>query len=353
RPAGGQHERHLHRHQAALAGPGVRRGSGQSRRGAAGDPGTPALSPMLITVSGLDGAGKSTLIAWLRATLEEQGHSVAVLHMNDAIGVYAYVRRLRNRLLRPLGRAVAPPHPTPLHSPSVPQPGAPRLRRVWRRVRYALVWSRTVRRCVYPIDLLIFALHRLYLEKLTKRVLVMDRYFYDTLVDLSHGGPRHGNRLLEMLTPTPDLPGLLNVPPERAFGRKGEYSVDYLARRWTAYQAVFDRVAGCGRLPATEPEAERASLWEVVTIRQPLGLPATAPPPAATTSAPPLRVLMVTCDWPTPDRPRTTQFIKRQAEFLQAAGVAVEVFHFRGGRKLWNYLRAWVQVRRRLARGGY
>ena len=306
---------------------------------------------MLITFSGVDGAGKSTLIAWLRATLEEQGHSVAVLHMNDDIGVYAYVRRLRNRLLRMLGRAVAPPHPTPLDPPSVPQPGAPRLRRVLRRVRYALVWSRAVRRCVYPIDLLIFALHRLYLEKLTKRVLLMDRYFYDTLVDLSNGGPRHGNRLLEMLTPTPDLPVLLDVPPERAYGRKGEYSVDYLARRWTAYQAVFGRVAGCVRLPNTEPEAARARLWEVVTIRQPLGLP--APAPADPTAAPPLRVLMVTCDWPTPDRPRTTQFIKRQAEFLQAAGVAVEVFHFRGGRKLWNYLRAWVQVRRRLARGGY
>ncbi len=220
---------------------------------------------MLITFSGVDGAGKSTLIAWLRTTLEGQGHSVAVLHMNDDIGVYAYVRRLRDRLLRLLGRTVPPPHPTPPDSPSVPQAGAPRLRRALRRIRYALVWSRTVRRCVYPIDLLIFALHRLYLEKLRKRVLVMDRYFYDTLVDLSNDGPRSGNRLLEMLTPTPHVPVLLDVPPERAFGRKGEYSVDYLERRWTAYQAVFGRVAGCVRLPNTEPQEARATLWQVVT----------------------------------------------------------------------------------------
>src|SRR5439155_1616282 len=37
----------------------------------------------------------------------------------------------------------------------------------------------------------------------------------------------------------------------------------------------------------------------------------------------PIRVLMVTSDWPTPGQPRTTYFIKRQAEFLQAAGVLV------------------------------
>ena len=38
-----------------------------------------------------------------------------------------------------------------------------------------------------------------------------------------------------------------------------------------------------------------------------------------TTSAA-IRVLMITSEWPVPDgRPRTTFFIKRQAEFLQAA----------------------------------
>lgn len=67
----------------------------------------------------------------------------------------------------------------------------------------------------------------------------------------------------------------------------------------------------------------------------------------------PIRVLMVTSDWPTPGQPRTTYFIKRQAEFLQAAGVQLEVFHFRGRRNPWNYLSAWWRLRRRLARGSY
>ena len=67
----------------------------------------------------------------------------------------------------------------------------------------------------------------------------------------------------------------------------------------------------------------------------------------------PIRVLMVTSDWPTPGQPRTTYFIKRQAEFLQAAGVLVDVFHFRGRRNPWNYLSAWWRLRRRLARNYY
>src|SRR5207249_2779433 len=40
-----------------------------------------------------------------------------------------------------------------------------------------------------------------------------------------------------------------------------------------------------------------------------------------------IRVLMITSVWPTPGQPRTSYFIRRQAEFLQAAGVDVDVFH--------------------------
>ncbi len=42
----------------------------------------------------------------------------------------------------------------------------------------------------------------------------------------------------------------------------------------------------------------------------------------------PFRVLMVTSEWPAPGMSRTAHFIKRQADFLRAAGVDVEVFPF-------------------------
>ena len=74
---------------------------------------------MLITFSGLDGAGKSTLIEWLRVALEAQRHRVAVLHLEHNVGVYATVRRVRDGVVRlarreagaawPAGRASRPP----------------------------------------------------------------------------------------------------------------------------------------------------------------------------------------------------------------------------------------------------
>ncbi|MEO7986947.1 MAG: glycosyltransferase [Gemmatimonadales bacterium] len=57
---------------------------------------------------------------------------------------------------------------------------------------------------------------------------------------------------------------------------------------------------------------------------------------------------MITSGWPTPGRPQTTHFIKRQAEFLRDAGVHVDVFHFRGAKNPWKYALAWLRVRPRL-----
>jgi glycosyltransferase involved in cell wall biosynthesis len=62
---------------------------------------------------------------------------------------------------------------------------------------------------------------------------------------------------------------------------------------------------------------------------------------------------MITTGWPQPGKPQTTHFIKRQAEFLRAHGVDVDVFYFRAFGRPLAYLRAWIEVQRRLRRGGY
>ena len=208
---------------------------------------------MLITFSGLDGAGKSTLIAWLRSALEGSGHGVTVLHMNDDVGVYAYLRRARDLLTRSRAPAAA-------RSPSTKVPRG--------RLRQAIVWNRTLRWCLYPLDLLIFAVHRIYVEKVTKRVLLMDRYFFDTLVDLSRGSQR-GNGLLQALTPVPDLAVWVDVPPEQAVARKHEYPLEYLRARWSAYKAVFNHVPRYVRVANIEVESARRLLWHVVLARMP------------------------------------------------------------------------------------
>ena len=55
----------------------------------------------------------------------------------------------------------------------------------------------------------------------------------------------------------------------------------------------------------------------------------------------PIRVLMVTSEWPTPENPFGVPFLVQQVEFLRRAGVQVDVFFFRGAKRPINYFRAW------------
>ena len=215
---------------------------------------------MLITFSGLDGAGKSTLIDWLRTRLEAQGHRVAVFHMNDHVGLYAYLRAARDRTV---GDSTVRPADT----------GA-RVKPVLRRVRNAIVWNKPLRRWIYLLDLGVFFCYRLILEQARDRVLIMDRYFYDTLVDVSDGRRWFWVRLLERLTPTPTVPVFLDIGPEESFRRKGEYSVDYLRRRYHAYRQVFEWVPSVVHVVNDDFDVSRAALWRGIAQRIPFCSPA-------------------------------------------------------------------------------
>jgi len=69
-------------------------------------------------------------------------------------------------------------------------------------------------------------------------------------------------------------------------------------------------------------------------------------------SAAPLRVLMITSEWAS-DLGHTAHFIARQVRFLRTAGVDVDVFSFRGGRRPLRYLAAWARLQLRLVRQRY
>lgn len=219
---------------------------------------------MLITFSGLDGAGKSTLIEFLSATFERQHRPVVVLRLNDQIGVYAYLRGLRDIVLRRRTDVLPPGMPDPRARVQANGRG---VRALLSRVRTAILWNEPVRRLLYPLDLFVFLLYRAYLEKIKGRVLIMDRYFYDTLVDVSTGGDRLWTRLLARITPMPTVPVFLDVTPEESHRRKGEFSVDYLRRRYAGYQRVFSSVPGTVRLANTDLDATKAALLSAIGDR--------------------------------------------------------------------------------------
>ncbi len=234
---------------------------------------------MLITFSGLDGAGKSTLIEWLRATLEAQRRPVAVLHMANDVGVYAYTRMLRDAVtgLVPRSNGAHDGPAAVASAAGTKEEGRPgRIGTTLRRIRNAIVWSTIIRRLIYPVDLVVFLCYRAYIEGIRQRVLIMDRYFYDTLVDVSGRGGGEGGgtgarwawiRLLKLITPTPTLPVLLDIGPEESYARKGEYSVEYLRHRWLAYQQVFPWVRACVRIPNDDLATAKAALRRAVRER--------------------------------------------------------------------------------------
>jgi thymidylate kinase len=106
-------------------------------------------------------------------------------------------------------------------------------------LRRAVLWNKPVRRILYLADLLIFLVYWGYYHRVKHSVLIMDRYFYDTLVDVA--GPRSWGylRFLAAITPEPSIAVLLDVGPEVAFARKGERSLEELRQRSWAYKRVF------------------------------------------------------------------------------------------------------------------
>jgi teichuronic acid biosynthesis glycosyltransferase TuaC len=67
----------------------------------------------------------------------------------------------------------------------------------------------------------------------------------------------------------------------------------------------------------------------------------------------PLRVFMITSEWPTPEKPHEVPFIVRQVRFLREAGVDITLFPFRGRKNPLNYWHAWREAQTRIKSGTF
>jgi thymidylate kinase len=199
---------------------------------------------VLLTFSGLDGSGKSTLIAGLRDVLESAGRPVVVLTMYDHVGVYAAVRILRDRLM---GRPRQPS--APATDAVVPGEGADAAVEAPVGRLTALIRSRRVRRIAYALDLGLFRVYRAYQEQARGRILILDRYFYDSIIELAEGVSEAELLALLRWVPTPDVPIYIDAAPEVAFARKREYSVERLTERARLYRTLFAAVDGALVVP--------------------------------------------------------------------------------------------------------
>lgn len=208
---------------------------------------------MLISFSGLDGAGKSTLIEGLKRALEKRGYRVIALRMYDHIVFYSFLRNLRDGMKKILGankrNGVAPaPRDYSLVRPSAnlrdPKIGVEDKNGFLLRCLYRIVRSQFMKRIVLFLDLISLVLRRFYEEKLRKRILIVDRYLYDFLADVAdlRGKKWSFIKFFIRISPVPDLPVFVDVPAKRAFERKQEYPIAYMEWRRATYRKTFEGI---------------------------------------------------------------------------------------------------------------
>ena len=167
---------------------------------------------IIVTFSGIDGSGKSTQIDCLVAHVRSRGGDPTYLwsrvgYTGGFEALKAIARRLLGRRLPASGDLAARERTL----------GRPWLRKIWLRLALAdLLWTYGV---------------RVRTARARGRVVICDRYLWDSLIDLRLHFPADMPertllwRLVRQLAPEPDLPLLFTVPVEESTRRsdmKGE-----------------------------------------------------------------------------------------------------------------------------------
>jgi thymidylate kinase len=214
---------------------------------------------ILVSFSGIDGAGKSSQIENLRVRLTLGGANVRILTFWDDVAVF---RQLREESSRALFRG----------DPGVGTPEKP----VNRRDKNVSSWF------LLPIRLVFSLLDTLHLACVIRRVentadvVIFDRYIYDELANLplEYRAVRAYVRLLLNSVPCPDVACLLDADPEAARRRKPEYPLEFLRenrRRYLNLAAMAKEITVIGPLAAGEVEKQVIAAMSAQLPRAALG----------------------------------------------------------------------------------
>jgi thymidylate kinase len=179
---------------------------------------------ILLSFSGIDGAGKTTQIRALQRCLSEAGRQVLLLSFWDDIAALTHFREELGHRLFGGDRGVGCPE-KPLS----------------RRDKNVKSWYMTVARLFfYSLDTI--RMNRAVTKALRSEadVVIFDRYIYDEFVNLlsCRGLTRIYLQLLLSCTPKPDIAYLLDADPQLARQRKPEYPVSFLKENRESYLAL-------------------------------------------------------------------------------------------------------------------
>ena len=206
---------------------------------------------LLVTFSGIDGAGKSTLIRRLQQRLQNAGVEVLLLAFWQDAAVLRGLREFASH--RVLGG-----------ESGIGEPTAP----IARRDKNVRALPLTVFRLLFY--LLDAARLRVVIARARSRpeqVVLFDRYLYDEIANLPLTArfARTYARLLVRLAPRPDLACLVDADPAVARRRKPEYPLEFLHSNRQSFFALGELTGGMLVLPPlAADEAEKRVLQDLL-----------------------------------------------------------------------------------------
>ncbi len=178
----------------------------------------------IVSFSGIDGAGKSTQILELQASLRESGVRVKLFTFWDDIVVLSRFREFMSYKAFKGDRGIGSPQ-KPLH----------------RRDKNVTAWPVTLMRLgFYLADAVHLGWRVREARKSELDVVIFDRYIYDELANLPlhRGSARMFARILMKLVHPPDLAYVIDADPVAAQARKPEYPLDFVRRNRDSYLAL-------------------------------------------------------------------------------------------------------------------